>query len=75
MIAHRRLCEAERRHELTYADGVLAGAREQVQDLHAMPVAERAEQPLELGCVRFVQRSLGEAAAALDKGKLVHLEN
>ena len=56
MVADGRLFHTEDGLEVADADGVLAGLEQAVEDLQAVPVGERLEEPLEPGGVVRGQR-------------------
>ena len=69
MVADRGLLEAEQVLEVADADGLAVGGEQAVEDLHAVAVGERLEDPLELARLVVGERGAGQRCAALDEGE------
>ena len=69
VVADRGLLEAEEVLEVADANGLAAGGEQAVEDLHAVAVGERLEDPLELARLVLGEGGAGERGAALDEGK------
>jgi hypothetical protein len=72
VVAHRRLLDPEQRLELADADRLPIRLQEAVENLEPVPIRERLEEPLELGCLLRRQSRPGDRRAALDEWKLLH---